>query len=195
MNSEELHKEMWLSYQDLLIYLKEKYGAAPENYYLNLECTRKSKKNARGNEGLFLHHDFEYDSKNSLSKNLSNTEDARQFDYRYQYAENLTYCNYLEHILLHVKINILRTKQLNTFIRDGLVVFMLPEVNDWYKYLVDLVSWQQVAFSLIEDNYSDYCDILEYWLDELSKELPGEVNTSTKEELLKKLKRLSKVRK
>lgn len=194
MDSEELHKEMGLSYQELLVYLKGKYGAAPENYYLNIECTRKSKKNARGNEGLFLHHDYEYDEKNSLSKNLSNPDDARQFDYKYQYAENLTYCNYLEHILLHVKINILRTKQLNIFIKDGLVVFMLPEVNDWYKYLVDLVPWQKVAFSLIEDNYTDYCDILEYWLDELSKEIPNEVDEFTKEELLTNLKRLSKVR-
>ena len=195
MDSKELRSQMKLSYPQLLSYLKGKYGEAKENYFLDINCTRKSAINGRGNEGLFLHHDFEYDRKNPLVNNLSQPDIAKQFDYKYQYAENLTYCNYLEHILLHVKINILRTKQLGRFISDGLVNFMLPEVNDWYKFLVDLKPWQQKAFSLIEDNYSDYCDILEYWLNELYKELNESVDDKTKEELLFSLKRLSKVKK
>ena len=195
MDSKELRAQMKLSYPQLLSYLKEKYGEAKENYFLDINCTRKSVINGRGKEGLFLHHDFEYDRQNPLVNNLSQPDIAKQFDYKYQYAENLTYCNYLEHILLHVKINILRTKQLGRFISDGLVNFMLPEVNDWYKFLVDLKPWQQKAFSLIEYNYSDYCDILEYWLCELYKKLNESVDDKTKEELLVNLKRLSKVKK
>jgi hypothetical protein len=44
---------------------------------------------------------------------------------------------------------------------------MIPELNDWYKYLVQLKPWQEVAFELIEENYSDYCDLIEYWLRKL----------------------------
>lgn len=193
MNAKELRSQISLSYKQQLQYLKAKYGEAKENYYLDINCTRKSKTNGRGNEGLFLHHDFEYDPQNPLTANLSDPDIAKQFDYKYQYAENLTYCNYLEHILLHVKINVLRNKQLGRFISDGLINFMLPEVNDWYKFLVDLKPWQESAFKLIEDNYSEYCDILEYWVDELAKITPDVA--SEKDELLGMMKNLSKVRK
>lgn len=192
MNPKDLRSQIPLSYQQNLQYLKAKYGEAKENYFLDINCTRKSVKNGRGNEGLFLHHDFEYDRKNPLTSNLSDPDTAKQFDYKYQYPENLTYCNYLEHILLHIKINILRTKQLQHFLRDGLVNFMLPEVNSWYKYLVDLKPWQQTAFSLIEENYGDYLDLLEYWVDELEKELPEPLSEEEKENLLDTLKNLSK---
>ena len=50
---------------------------------------------------------------------------AKQFDYMYQHAENLTYCNYLEHLIIHVKINILRKQQLGHYINDGVVNFLI----------------------------------------------------------------------
>ena len=82
----------------------------------------------------------------------------------YQHAENLTYCNYLEHLIIHVKINILRKQQLGHYINDGLVNFMIPELNDWYRYVGLDKPWKEAAFSLIEENYPDYCDIVNYWL-------------------------------
>ena len=159
-----------MSYENQLIYLKNKYGSSKENYFLDVNCTRKSVKNGRGNEGLFLHHDKEYDKNNSLVNNLSLPAMARQFDYDYQKIENLTYCNYLEHLILHVKINLLRKEQLGRYINDGLINFMIPELNRWYRYLVKLKPWQEVAFKLIEENYSDYCIIIEYWLKQLGVE-------------------------
>ena len=66
--------------------------------------------------------------------NLSDPAIAKQFDYMYQHAENLTYCNYLEHIIIHVKINILRKQQLGHYINDGVVNFLIPELNNWYRY-------------------------------------------------------------
>lgn len=167
MDSKELKYEMSLDLLDLYKYLKDRNGRVPENYYMDVNCTRKSTKNGRGNEGLFVHHDYEYDPANPLVNNLSQSEIARLFDYKYQYAENLTYCNYLEHLIIHVKINLLRKEQLGHYINDGLVNYMIPELNDWYRYLIDLKPWQEAAFSLIEDNYSDYCDIINYWLEQL----------------------------
>ena len=167
MDSQEIRKQLEMTLQEQYDYLKQKYGRVPENYFMDVNCTRKSTKNGRGMEGLFVHHDYEYDPANPLVNNLSNPEMARQFDYMYQHAENLTYCNYLEHLIIHIKINLLRKEQLGHYINDGLVNFMIPELNDWYKYLINLKSWQEVAFSLIEENYSDYCDLIEYWLDKL----------------------------
>ena len=164
MDSAEIKRQWEMTLQEQYKYLKEKYGPVPENYFLDVNCTRQSKKNARGNEGLFVHHDYEYDINNPLVNNLSKAEVAKQFDYMYQHAENLTYCNYLEHLMIHLKINLLRKEQLGHYINDGVVNFMLPELNDWYKYLFDLKPWQQVAFRLIEDNYSDYCMLVEDWL-------------------------------
>lgn len=172
MDTQEIKYELSLDLQELYKYLKNKYGPVPENYFMDVNCTRKSTKNGRGNEGLFVHHDYEYDPANSLVSDLSKPEFAKQFDYMYQHAENLTYCNYLEHLIIHIKINLLRKEQLNGYINDGVVNYMIPQLNDWYRYIANLKPWQEVAFSLIEDNYSDYVDLVEYWLSELSVDCP-----------------------
>lgn len=124
-----------MSYKDFLIYLKQKYGTAKENYFLTVRCDRKGNI-GRGNEGLFCHHDYEYDPKNPLVCDLSKPEIARQFTYKYQEAQNLTYCNWLEHLTLHCKINALRQKQLNRFIVDGVLNYFIPELNDLYRYRI-----------------------------------------------------------
>ena len=101
MLKEEIKKELEMPLPELYKYLKRKYGLVPENYFMDVNCTRKSVKNGRGNEGLFVHHDYEYDPANPLVSNLSDSAVAKQFDYMYQHAENLTYCNYLEHLIIH----------------------------------------------------------------------------------------------
>ena len=175
MKSEELSKQRNMTYQEQLAYLKQKYGEPPENYFLDVNCTRKSTKNGRGNDGLFLHHDFEYDPKNPLTNNLSQPEMARQFDYDYQKAENLTYCDYLEHLMLHCKINVLRTEQLGRFIADGVIHFMVPEINTWFANPNYLTGWKIKAFYRIEDYYEDYKEILNNWVDELGNHLDESV--------------------
>ena len=104
MDKSEIKKELEMPLPELYKYLKRKYGSVPENYFMDVNCTRKSTKNGRGNEGLFVHHDYEYDPANPLVNNLSDPAMARQFDYMYQHAENLTYCNYIEHLIIHIKI-------------------------------------------------------------------------------------------
>lgn len=175
-----------MSYEEQLTYLKEKYGPAIENYFLTVNCDRKSTRIGRGNEGLFCHHDYEYDSQNPLTSDLSNPEIAKQFTYKYQEAENLTYCNYLEHLILHCKINILRCKQLGHYIQDSVVNYFIPILNDLYRYRVrDMKPWQQVAFSIIETDYDSYVQIIQWWLKELG---------TTKEQGFPNWKNLSQVR-
>lgn len=164
----EFEKQLTMSYEEQLTYLKQKYGPAKENYFLTVNCDRKSIRIGRGNEGLFCHHDYEYDPENPLVSDLSKAEIARQFTYKYQEAQNLTYCNWLEHLILHCKINVLRQKQLGRFISDGVLNYFIPELNDLYRYRIkNPPAWKQIAFSLIEDNYDDYCKIIENWFSEL----------------------------
>lgn len=172
-----------MDYYEQLEYLKKKYGAVPENYYLDVECTRKSTKNGRGNDGLFIHHDFEYDPANPLTSDLSKPELARQFDYKYQRAENLTYCDYLEHLMLHCKINVLRTRQLGGFIRDGIMNYFAPDLNRWYARPEDLFGWKKAAFSRIEPYYEDYRQIISDWVDELARHMDGSVTPKLLESL------------
>ena len=182
----ELQKQLTMSYEEQLTYLKEKYGPAIENYFLTVNCDRKSTRIGRGNEGLFCHHDYEYDSQNPLTSDLSNPEIAKQFTYKYQEAENLTYCNYLEHLILHCKINILRCKQLGHYIQDSVVNYFIPILNDLYRYRVrDMKPWQQVAFNIIETDYDSYVQIIQWWLKELG---------TTKEQGFPNWKNLSQVR-
>ena len=163
MDTLEIKQQLGMSYRDQLKYLKQKYGPVPENYYLDINCTRKSKVISRTADGLFVHHDYEYDPANPLVNDLSKKELAVQFDYMYQHAENLTYCNCLEHFILHIKINFLRTEQLKRFIQDGVVNHFIPDLNDWYRYRVTLLPWQQNCFNVIKDNYTDYVMLVEHW--------------------------------
>lgn len=168
MTNQELNFQLLMSYQEQLNYLKQKYGPAKENYFLTIKCDRKGNI-GRGKEGLFCHHDFEYDPENPLVCDLSRPEIARQFTYKYQEAPNLTYCNWLEHLMLHCKINVLRKQQLGSFIQDGVLNYFIPELNDLYRYRIkNLPPWKQVAFSLIEDQYEDYVEIISRWMIDLN---------------------------
>ena len=51
MNKSEIKKELEMPLHELYQYLKQKYGPVPENYFMDVNCTRKSTKNGRGNEG------------------------------------------------------------------------------------------------------------------------------------------------
>ena len=69
--------------------------------------------------------------------------------------------------MLHIKINLLRHDQLGSFISDGVINFMVSQLNDRYSYTAKLLPWQETAFKLIEYDYGDYCEMLRYWLDHL----------------------------
>ena len=57
----QIRKQLEVSSRTVPILKGQKYGAVPENYFMDVNCTRKSTKNGRGTEGLFVHHDYEYD--------------------------------------------------------------------------------------------------------------------------------------
>lgn len=107
------------SYEEYCGYLNKKYGAVPRKY--------GSSKNKRPDDGLFIHHVREDEV-----ASLSNRKIALANDPVYQEPENLVYCNYLEHLLLHIMIGeeTAGTKNLGL---NGPFVFIVPALKNYFE--------------------------------------------------------------
>ena len=97
--NEEYDKQYKMKYVELCIYLQEKYGTPSGNYFLRETCKSKNKNITRTEDGLFVHHIRE-----DCMPDLGKTEIAVQSPWEYQLNYNLVYCNYIEHLILHIKI-------------------------------------------------------------------------------------------
>lgn len=164
MDSLDIINQINLSYADQLKYLKNKYGKPDGNYFLNESFKSVNSKIKRGSEGLYLHHDMEWDPNDVYSHNLSIKDQAKLYPYSYQTAEYLTYCNLLEHLLLHVKIFKLRREALNNldFI-DGVECFLIPQINDMYATHHFRKPYLVATQEAIKDNYTEYLKILDIY--------------------------------
>ena len=164
MESLEIQKELKMSYNELVIYLLKKYGAAQYDYFVNENCKSKNQKVTRTSEGLICHH---IDEDKAIM--LCNDKFAINNPYEYQKADRLVYCNVLEHLILHIKIvEEPRNKDANKMEAQGIggvINFICPQVNDYYNGYEFKQQWLINVFSLIENNFDDYIMILKYFLD------------------------------
>lgn len=168
MESTEIKNQLKMTYDELVDYLLKKYGPAQYDYFCNESCKSKNSKISRTNEGLYCHH---IDENKAIL--LSNDKFAVNNPFEYQKANRLVYCNVLEHLILHIKI-VEEPKNENANKMEiqgigGAVCFICPQINDYFngyefkqQYLINI-------FSLIENNFNDYIDILEYFLDVVEK--------------------------
>lgn len=168
MESTEIKNQLKMTYDELVDYLLKKYGPAQYDYFCNESCKSKNSKVSRTNEGLYCHH---IDENKAIL--LSNDKFAVTNPFEYQKANRLVYCNVLEHLILHIKI-VEEPKNENANQMEiqgigGAVCFICPQINDYFngyefkqQYLINI-------FSLIENNFNDYIDILEYFLDVVEK--------------------------
>lgn len=181
MESLEIKKELTMTYSELIEYFLNKYGVAKYDYFCNESCKSKNAKVSRTNEGLYCHH---IDEDKAIM--LSNDKFAAMNPWKYQKAERLVYCNALEHLILHIKIveepkNVDANKMEIQGI-GGAINFLCPQINDFYngyefkqQYLINI-------YSIIENNFEDYIDILKYFLKTIKKN-PLFKNLITKERL------------
>jgi hypothetical protein len=95
----EIEKLLGLSYEECCEFFKNKYGLVPKKFFVNETCRSKTQGNARGKDGLYIHH---IDEDKAIL--LSTPEVAARNPFEYQQADHLVYVNLLEHLLLHVKI-------------------------------------------------------------------------------------------
>lgn len=146
-----LKEELALNYLDLCNFLQSKYGVPSGNYFLTESCKSKNQKITRGNDGLFIHH-----IKENEYIQLCDPRIAVHQPFEYQKAQNLCYCNYLEHLILHFKIvqeylieeNILKCQCFPGI--GGIINFIVPEINDYFNGYPVKQPWKLKAFSLVD---------------------------------------------
>lgn len=125
----------------------------------------------RGKEGLDAHHKMEYDPANPDICSLSNPENAKLFPYEYQKAENLVYCDWIEHQAIHAIIDTLRTRQHGSY-RPGCIDRRAPMFNRFFdepeayiEYLNERCNSQYFQISLrnIAEELDTYEMIMDAW--------------------------------
>lgn len=156
MNTTEYKKIMNLNYRDYCEYLKKKYGPATCDYFT--KSFNKNPKVTRTSEGLVCHHICE-----DKAIMLSTPEHARNNPFEYQKAHNLVYCDYLEHLLLHILICEEPAEDHNPLEAvgvGGVVNFIVPELNDLYAGWETNQKWRAVCHSKIINDKSVYFELL-----------------------------------
>lgn len=126
---------LFMNYDEAIQVLLVKYGPVKDNYFkkksyerfLNGEIKTIQKGNyQRTNEGLVCHHILENEYLN-LS-DLSFIYD-QSVPFEVQKAKNLIYCDYFEHLILHVII----TRETNLhYGYPGYRNYLKPNCNDWF---------------------------------------------------------------
>ena len=176
MDSAEFLSEISMSYSELTNYLLNKYGPAQHDFFISSECRSKSRKVRRVNEGLICHHIRE-----DIGANLSNESSARKQPFSWQRKENLVYCNLLEHLLLHIKIAVLRQKrcflapnEISGFLTTGGIYWICNDINDGFVFSGTDISWKKRCFEEIQVNYSDYILLLKSFLFYIDTQYIGE---------------------
>ena len=161
MKSEEVNKELAMSYKELVNYLIKKYGKAQGDYFVNESCKTKNRNISRSKEGLLIHH---IDEDKAIM--LSDSRWAVNNPFEYQKADRLVYCNILEHLILHIKIVEEPTPKGARLLEDegigGAVNFICPQLNDFYNGYEYKRETDKIKFSLVADNFEDYINVLRY---------------------------------
>lgn len=115
-----------LKYDEYCKYLVKKYGKCDIDYFdINFN---KNKNISRTREGLICHHKCE-----NIISGLSNPTIAKKYSFEYQLAKNIIYCNYLEHLYLHILISELPENFGNINFIQGIIKYIISELNDWYS--------------------------------------------------------------
>lgn len=159
MNLVEYNLVKDMTYLEYCDYLQQKYGIGKANYFS--KNWNKSSKISRTKEGLLTHHKME-----DRMILLSNKSFAQMAPYEYQLKENLVYCDYLEHLFLHILICEYPYPEIQgiTVGIGGAVDFLIPELNDFYSGWKTKQSWRQSCHSLIKDDINVYYILLERFI-------------------------------
>lgn len=156
MNLVEYNKAKDFKYLDYCNYLQIKYGIGKDYYFT--KSWNKSKKITRTSEGLIAHHKME-----DRAIMLGNKEFAMNNPYEWQSPENIVYCDYLEHLFLHILIceNPSPYKNKNEAVGIGGVInFIVPELNDFYSGWRSTQKWKINCLDLIKNDKKVYLTLL-----------------------------------
>ena len=156
MNLVEYEKIKKLTYVEYCDYLQNKYGVGKYDYMT--KSWNKNSKSTRTKEGLVAHHKYE-----DHAIMLSVKEHAMRNPFEWQLAENIVYCDYLEHLQLHVLICEYPAEDKNDFEAvgiGGVRNFLVPELNDFYSGWEAKQEWRMNCHNLIKDDKEVYLTIV-----------------------------------
>ena len=156
MNVEEYNKIKNFTYQEYCDYLVKKYGPGLADYMTS--SYNKNKKCSRTQDGLVVHHRYE-----DHAIMLSHKEFAMKNPFEWQQAKNMVYCDYLEHLFLHILICEYPSPDRNEGEAvgiGGVINFIVPELNDFYSGWRSKQEWKIKMLSLIENDMDVYLELL-----------------------------------
>jgi hypothetical protein len=145
-----------LTYLEYCDYLQSKYGIGLSDYMT--KSYNKNKKVTRTSEGLFAHHKYE-----DHAIMLSTKEYAMGNPFDWQLAKNIVYCNYLEHLFLHILICEYPAPDKNPLELvgvGGIENFLVPELNDLYSGWEPNQPWKQRCFDQVRNDKDTYFALL-----------------------------------
>lgn len=162
MDSSEILVEIRMTYYELIEHLRNKYGEAKCDYFHTPDCNSRNADVSRTDEGLYCHHIDE-----DKGSNLSNINQAKMQPFEWQKKERLIYCNAIEHLILHIKIAVLRQKEklrapyhIGLFFSTGGIFQICAELNCMFAKNGTTTAWRKKCYKLISENYRDYISLI-----------------------------------
>ena len=160
---QDLQDEINMTYNEYVDYLIVKYGTATCDFYYNYHCETENRSIHRlSTDGLFLHHIAEECMVDFNT--LTSKEYAKSRPFELQKAQNFIYCDYLEHLLLHMKIAkedwMSGTHSYGVDVNGARLIWR--ELN-WYFALGRSYLPKRKAIELVKDRYNDYILIMQYF--------------------------------
>ncbi len=166
MNLTEFEQVKGMTYLEYCDYLQAKYGIGRADYMT--KSFNKNPKVSRTSDGLFAHHKAE-----DKMIMLSTKTFASMCPFEWQQKENIVYCDYLEHLLLHVLIckypSPKKFPMADVGI-GGVVDFLIPELNDLYSGWTPSQQWRVNCYTAIKNDKDVYLKILKMFIDHLKED-------------------------
>ena len=156
MNLVEYEKVKNLTYLEYCDYLQQKYGIGLSDYMT--KSWNRNPKASRAKEGLFAHHKYE-----DHAILLSTKEFAMRNPFEWQKAKNIVYCDYLEHLFLHILICEYPSENQNDLEAvgiGGVINFIVPELNDLYSGWETGQAWRKKCYNLVINDKDVYLTLL-----------------------------------
>ena len=160
MNIEEYNKVEGMTYLEYCDYLQGKYGIGLDDYMTKSYNAKPKCK--RTKEGLVAHHKHE-----DKAVMLSTKKKAEQCPFEWQKKENIVYCDYLEHLLLHVLICEYPSPEKlprNAVGVGGVRNFIVPELNDVYSGWETKQEWRKKCHIRVINDKTSYFAILKKFI-------------------------------
>ena len=155
MNLQEYKKTERMTYLEYCDYLQDKHGEAycdymTSDWYKNPRVTRTK-------DGLFAHHKYE-----DHAIDLSKYEWAIKFPFEWQKAENIIYCDYLEHLYLHILIcEYPRSVDPEMEVGIGAIqTHLIPKLNNFYSGWETGEYWEIPCLNKIKYDKEVYLTLL-----------------------------------